>query len=266
MAREPLPMISPAAPFMAIAHRGASSYAPENTFAAFDLAIRMGARHIELDVEATKDGHIVVIHDDAVDRTTDGSGLVTSHTLAVLKALDAGSWFGAAFAGERIPVFDEVLTRYKGRVHIHTEIKGRSTYLSQRTADLVRQHGMVDQVTITSFQKARLDEIRAYAPELAAGWLLGEVTDAVLAQARDIGLRQICPRANTVTAELVSRLHAAGFEVRAWGVATEAIMRQVVLAGADGMTVNFPDKLIAYLSSRESAPTSGTEPPPVGRD
>lgn len=235
--------------FMVIAHRGASSYAPENTFAAFDLALRMGVRHIELDVDATSDGHIVVIHDDTVDRTTDGSGPVTSHTMQTLQALDAGSWFGAEFAGERIPLFDEVLSRYKDRVHIHTEIKGRSTYLSRQTADLVRQHGMVDQVTITSFQKARLEEIRAYAPQLTTGWLLAEVSDAVIVQARDIGLRQICPRANTVTAELVSRLHAEGFVVRAWGVTTEALMRQVVQAGTDGMTVNFPDKLIAYLSS-----------------
>jgi glycerophosphoryl diester phosphodiesterase len=82
---------------------------------------------------------------------------------------------------------------------------------------------------------------------------LPEVNDAAIAQARDIGLRQICPRANTVTTELVNRLHAEGFVVRAWGVATEALMQQVVQAGADGMTVDFPDKLIAYLSSSESA-------------
>lgn len=252
--------------FMVIAHRGASSYAPETTFAAFELAIRMGVHHIELDVEATSDGHIVVIHDDTVDRTTNGTGPVTSHSLAALQALDAGSWFGAQFSGERIPAFDEVLRRYKGRVHIHTEIKGRSTYLSQRTADLVRQHGMIDQVTITSFQKARLEEIRAYAPELATGWLLAVVSDAVIAQARSIGVRQICPRADTVTAEMVSRLHAEGFAVRAWGVATEALMRQVVRAGADGATVNFPDKLLAYLSNSEPASNFGMQPPAVGRD
>src|SRR4029434_5171805 len=79
---------------MAIAHRGASSYAPENTLAAFDLALQMGVRHIELDVDFTSDGHIVVIHDDTVDRTTDGSGPVTSHTLAALRGLDAGVRFG----------------------------------------------------------------------------------------------------------------------------------------------------------------------------
>src|SRR4029079_6254966 len=117
---------------MVIAHRGASSYAPENTLAAFDLALDMRARHIELDVALTSDNHVVVIHDDKVDRTTNGSGSVTSHTLAALRELDAGPWFGSQFEGERIPIFDEVLTRYKGRVHIHTEIKGKSAFLSQR--------------------------------------------------------------------------------------------------------------------------------------
>ena len=234
---------------MVIAHRGASSYAPENTLAAFDLALQMGVRHIELDVDFTSDGHIVVIHDDTVDRTTNGSGPVTGHMLATLRGFDAGSSFDARFAGERIPTFDEVLERYKGRVHIHTEIKGRSPYLSHRTADLIRRHGMEKQVTITSFQKTRLEEMRGYAPELPTGWLVREVSDATTAQARAIGVRQLCPRANTVTPELVHRLHAEGFVARAWGVSNEDLMQQVVQAGADGMTVNFPDKLIAYLKS-----------------
>ncbi len=239
------------APFMVIAHRGASSYAPGNTLAAFDLALQMGVRHIELDVDVTSDGHVVVIHDNTVDRTTNGSGPVTSHTLAVLRGFDAGSWFGAQFAGERIPTFDEVLARYKGRVHLHTEIKGHSPTLSQRTADLVRKHGMEGQVTITSFQDVRLEEMRAYAPELPRGWLVREVTDAIIVQARGMGVTQLCPRANALTPELVRRLHAEGFIVRAWDVTTDGLMQRAVQAGADGMTVNFPDKLIAYLKGRQ---------------
>ncbi len=235
--------------FMVIAHRGASSYAPENTYAAFDLALRMDVRHIELDVQLTSDGQIVVIHDDTVDRTTDGSGPVTSHTLAELKGLDAGSRFGAEFAGERIPTFDEVLERYKGRAHLHTEIKGRSHTLSRRTADAIRDHGMEGQVTITSFQYVRLEEMRAHAPELPTGWLVSEVSDPIIAQARAIKVTQLCPEAQAVTPELVRRLHALGFVVRAWGVTNEELMRQVVQAGADGMTVNFPDKLIAYRAA-----------------
>ena len=234
---------------MVIAHRGASSYAPENTFAAFDLAIQMGVSHLELDVHSTLDDHVVVIHDDALDRTTNGSGPVMHQPLAALATVDAGSWFGEQFSGERIPLLADVLERYRGRAHVHTEIKGRSSHLVERTMDLVRAHGMADQVTITSFQKARLEETRAYAPELPTGWLVAEASDAILAEARALGLTQLCPKADTVTPALVRRLHDEGFVVRAWGVATEPLMHRVVQAGADGMTVNFPDKLIAYLSS-----------------
>jgi glycerophosphoryl diester phosphodiesterase len=213
----------------------------------------MGATHLELDVHFTSDGDIVVIHDDTLDRTTNGGGAVTGHTLAALSALDAGSWFADTFATERIPTFVDVLERYKGRAHLHTEIKGHSAGLSERTADLIRQHGMVGDVTITSFQRAQLAAMRAYAPELPTAWLVSEVSDGIIADAHAMRLTQLCPRANIVTAELVQRLHAEGFVVRAWGVATEELMRQVVGAGADGMTVNFPDKLLAYLTAR-SAP------------
>ena len=235
---------------LVIAHRGASSYAPENTVAAFDLALAMGARHLELDVELTIDGHVVVIHDDTLDRTTDGSGPVAAQTLAGLRRLDAGRWFGPAFAGTRIPTYEEVLARYRGRAHLHTEIKGRAPELSRRTVDLIRRAGMTAEVTITSFQRPRLEEVRAYASELPTGWLVGEVSEATIADGRRLGLAQLCPRAPSVTPELVRRLHAEGFTVRAWGVSTEDAMRQVAEAGADGMTVNFPDKLLAYLAER----------------
>ena len=250
-----------AAGFMVIAHRGASSYAPENTFAAFDLAIRMGVSHIELDVHFTSDGHVVVIHDDTVDRTTNGHGPVASHTLTGLQALDAGSWFGKGFAGERIPVFAAVLERYKGRVHIHVEIKGHSPHLVERTVDLVREHAMERAVTITSFQRSSLEETRAYAPELPTGWLVGQVTDAIVADSRAMGLTQICPRATALTSELVQRLHAEGFVVRAWGVANEELMRQAVAAGVDGMTVNFPDKLLEAVTPSSDRRRSGSTGP-----
>jgi glycerophosphoryl diester phosphodiesterase len=235
--------------FLAIAHRGASSYAPENTLAAFDLARAMGAQHIELDVHETQDQHLVVIHDDTVDRTTTGTGPVAQYTLAALQALDAGAWFGLTFLGERVPTFAAVLARYKGQLHIHTELKGQTASLAQRTADMIRAHDMVAEVTITSFQRSHLQAMRAYAPEFPLGWLVvGEIDETVLATARELGLAQLCPQATVVTAALVQRLHAEGLLVRAWGVGNEALMRQVVDAGADGMTVNFPDKLLAYLA------------------
>ena len=117
--------------FMNIAHRGASSYAPENTFAAYDKALAMGVDHVELDVHYTSDGHIVVIHDDQVDRTTNGSGRVSDHTLAQLRSLDAGSWFGLQDTGERIRSLGEVLEHYKGRLYIHLEVKARAEGLAE---------------------------------------------------------------------------------------------------------------------------------------
>jgi glycerophosphoryl diester phosphodiesterase len=236
-------------PFMVIAHRGASASAPENTLAAFDLALQMGVHHVELDVTTTSDGHVVVIHDDTLDRTTNGSGPVSSHTLATLRTLEAGSWFGAQFAGQCISTFEEILERYKGRLHIHTEIKGRTLYLARDTAELIRKHGMQDQVTITSFQKVRLEEIRTHAPDLSTGWLVREMSDEIIAQARAMGMRQLCPRADMVTPALVQRLHAEDLIVRAHGIKNDELMRQVVQAGADGMTVNWPDRLIAHLES-----------------
>jgi glycerophosphoryl diester phosphodiesterase len=236
--------------FMNIAHRGASSYAPENTFSAFDRAIELGIDQVELDVHFASDGPIVVIHDDLVDRTTNGNGPVAEHTLDQLQALDAGSWFGPEYAGAGIPSFREVLERYRDQLHYHIEIKAAAEGLTQATIDLIREYGLADSVTITSFQLVRLVEARAYAPELPAGWLVRDWDDSTLSQAKELGLTQVCPRADLVTPQLVTEAHREGFLVRAWGVGTEELMRQVVDAGADGMTINFPDKLTAYLQSR----------------
>jgi glycerophosphoryl diester phosphodiesterase len=232
---------------LVIAHRGASTYAPENTFAAFDLALQMGARDLELDVQMSCDGHLVVIHDDQLDRTTDGNGAVAAHTLAELQALDAGAWFGASCAGQRIPTLEALLARYRGRAHLHVEIKGKTAGLSERTADLIRRCGWTREVTMTSFQLDKLEALRVYAPELPAGWLLRQIDDAVIDRARALGLAQLCPKADIVTPQLVERLRTAGFGVRAWGVTNEDLMRSMVEAGVDGMTVNFPDKLLAFL-------------------
>ena len=110
--------------FMNMAHRGASAYAPENTFSASDKASSLGVDQVELDVPFSGDGHIVVIHDDSLDRTTNGSGPVSAYSLNQLPALDAGSWFAPEYTGERIPPLGEVLEPYRGRLYLHIEIKG----------------------------------------------------------------------------------------------------------------------------------------------
>ena len=204
-----------ASKFILIAHRGASAYAPENTICAFDMAVELGIGHIELDVQFSSDGQMVIIHDDDVDRTTDGSGPVADHTLTELGSLDTGSWFQSTYAEARIPSLSEVLERYRGRLYFHIAIKAVAENLSQATADMVRKYGVADNVTITSFQKVQLQEIRAYAPELSAGWLLRETNDSTLSHAKEMGLTSICTRADEVTPELASQLHDMGFTVRA---------------------------------------------------
>ena len=227
-----------------------SAYAPENTIAAFDKALDLGVDHVEMDLHFSGDGQIVVIHYDSVDRTTNGTGPVASHTLAQLKKLDAGSWFGDGFSGERVPSLVELLERYKGRLYFHLEVKARAEHLSARAIDLVRGYGWSDSVTITSFQKKRLEEARAYAPELPTGWLAREVEESMVEQARRMGIAEICPHADSVTSELVECLHRNGFNVRAYGVEDEESMRRLVDVGVDGMTIDFPDKLAEYLTAR----------------
>ncbi len=128
--------------------------------------------------------------------------------------------------------------------------------LARRAVDTVRGYGMADSVTFTSFRKPALEEIRAYAPELPIGWLvpLGDGSpwdDSIEEQAQRLGVTQVCPRADLVTPGLVRMLHDKGFVVRCHGVSTEKLMRRVVDSGADGMTINFPDKLVEYLRTRE---------------
>jgi glycerophosphoryl diester phosphodiesterase len=236
-------------PFMAIAHRGASSYAPENTFAAYDLALEMGAQHIELDVHLTTDGEVVVIHDDLLDRTTDGTGAVTACSLAEVKRLDAGAWFGPTWAGARVPTLAEVLDHYGQRAHLHIEIKETTAGLVPATVVLLRRFGLTERVTITSFHLSALQETRSIAPEVSTGWLVSDVSEAIVADTLRLGLAQLCPRAGVVTKELVDDLHGRGLIVRAWGVNDEGLMRAAVAAGVDGMTVNFPDVLLAHLAA-----------------
>ena len=242
--------------FINIAHRGASSYAPENTFVAYDKALAMGVNHIELDVHLTLDDHIVVIHDDTVDRTTDARGRVSDFTLDELKALDAGAWFGPEYAGERIRSLGETLEHYKGKLHFHIEIKQREITggLARRTIDMVRGYGVTDSVTITSFQIEWLRESAAYDSTLPKGWLvpMGRAgwDDSIIEQSKELGLAQICPRADLTTPELVDRLRAEGFVVRCHGLYNEDLMRHAVDVGADGATVNFPDKMAEYLSAK----------------
>ena len=117
-------------------------------------------------------------------------------------------------------------------------------------ADLIYRYGIQDKCVVTSFQFDYIRELKRYAPELEIGYLTKDTSDELLENLKQIGCTEYCPKADTVTPENVEKWHAAGFRVRAWGVSNEALMRSVYDSGADGMTVNFPDKLVAYIEEK----------------
>jgi len=160
-------------PFV-LGHRGASHAAPQNTLAAFRKAADVGADGVELDVHLSRDGVPVVIHNDSVDATTDGTGLVRDMTLVQLQALDAGAHFDAAFAGERIPTLEEVLAEVGMRLLTNIELKaGQTSALVPAVVELVRRMGMATRVWFSSFKPYALYRARALAPEIPCGLLYG---------------------------------------------------------------------------------------------
>lgn len=156
------------------AHRGASAHAPENTLAAFELAARQNAPAIELDAMLCGDGHIVVIHDDTVDRTTDGHGRVRELSLGALQELRAGAAFGEKYSGERIPTLSEVFETVGNKLAINIELKNYASpfdSLPEKTADLITHHHLEDSVLISSFNPIALRRFKQVLPSVPVGML-----------------------------------------------------------------------------------------------
>jgi glycerophosphoryl diester phosphodiesterase len=147
-------MVPSGTPVIAVGHRGTTRLAPENTLAAFDKAIDMGARAVEMDVRMTADGHFVIMHDASLDRTTDGKGLVSRLTLAEIKALDAGSWFAPEFAGTRVPTLREAARHLKGRAAIDIDFKAGPDDSAARIAQILDEEGFGDGSLVTVFVRA----------------------------------------------------------------------------------------------------------------
>ena len=229
--------------FINFAHRGASEYAPENTMMAFSLGMYMGANGIETDVQLTKDGVPVLFHDDKLLRVTGQEGSIGDYTYEELRAFDVAK----GELTDKILKLEDFLTHFGFR-DITFAIELKNADAAEVTAQLIRKYGIGKKTTVTSFKYDALLRIRACAPELKTGLLTGEVDDELLARLRADGIDELCPRATLVTRENVEKWRRMGFHVRAWGVANEQLMKAACDAGVNGMTVNFPDKLRAYLS------------------
>lgn len=246
-----------------IAHRGNSSVAPQNTLAAFEAAWRCGADVIELDLQRTADGHAVVIHDDVLDRTTNGSGPVAGHPLAAVGALDAGSWFAPVFAGHRVPSFAEVLGAANGwpGMDLLVELKGVwSAPEVARVAAAVVGAGLADRVVLQGFSLRTVAALAEGAPDLPRGLLLDLTAGAdqmapdvavaeLIAWCRDHGVVAGNPHGELAAArpDLVAGLRDAGLGVCVWTLDEPAHWAAALAAGVTGVISNRPDRLIGWL-------------------
>ena len=233
--------------FINYAHRGACAYAPENTLSAFYLGIYQGANGIETDVRMTKVGVLVLFHDPTLARMAgdDVEGGVSDYTWEELQA------FTLTKKGQldKIAKLEDFLRLFSFR-DITFAIEIKQPGIEPQIADMLRKYNMVEKTVVTSFKFDCIRAIKEYAPEFHVGFLTKVVTDEIIADLKAIGGEEICPKADIVTPEDVIAWHRAGLNVRAWGISTREQMEMVYDAGADGMTVNFPDKLTAYIQQQ----------------
>ncbi|MDF2723783.1 MAG: hypothetical protein K0Q59_3458 [Paenibacillus sp.] len=233
---------------MNLAHRGASSYAPENTLAAFYKGLEMGATGIETDIQQSKDGVLFLLHDKTVDRTTNGSGQPQAFTWAELSELDAGGWFAPAYAGERLVTLATFLHAF-GRKNIHFALELKQDGIEEPVLRMIDAYRVRDKTTVTSFAFERIERMRRLDASIALGHLLDAIHREAIDRLLAIGVGQICPKAASLSKEAVQLAKAHGLQVRAWGATTPELMRHVLDCGADGTTINFPDLLADALRS-----------------
>jgi glycerophosphoryl diester phosphodiesterase len=220
------------------AHRGASATAPENTMAAFRHALEAGADGIELDVHLSADGVPVVIHDDTVERTTDGTGPVAAHPAALLQALDAGSWFSPHFAGEPLPTLAEVLRLLAGRLRINLEVKERRAGLA--LLRLLRDFPAAE-VVVSSFDHALLTTLRSHSPDLPLAVLqAGSDWHRALALARALRACAFHAHADLISRPLLAACHRWQLPVFAWTVDDPSQARDMARIGVAGVFTNDP--------------------------
>lgn len=212
---------------------------------AFYTGIYMGANGIETDVQMTKDGVLVLFHDDTIMRMTGEAGGISDYTLEELRQFT----FEKNGLTDKIVIFEDFLKQFAFReITFAIEIKQRG--VETQLADMLRKYNVGRKTVVTSFMPDCILRVKEYAPEFRVGLLTKDVDDEIIAQLKEMGADEVCPTAAELTREKVDKWHHEGLNVRAWGVKTEELMKHVYDCMADGMTVNFPDKLSAYILKR----------------
>ena len=249
-------------------HRGAAGLAPENTLSSFRKAMALGVDALEMDLHVTRDGEVVVIHDETLDRTTDGQGSIADLTLEEIKRWDAGRRFAPAFQGERIPTLREVIELItasgNSRIRLDLEIKfgkgkeGTPEDFEERVLEVLRQAGFVGRVNVISFHHPSLTKVKTLEPRIRTG-LLEEGRQPPrdpVGLVRQYRADYYSPRFRQVTAAMVEALHQAGIPIVPWTVNEEADMRRLIALGigtlaGDGIATDFPDRLLNLLKTHQ---------------
>jgi len=229
------------------AHRGSKAHAPENTLAAFRLAVHQGAPAIELDAKLTADGEVVVFHDRILERTSNGSGPLAAQTLRALKELDAGSHFGEAFKGEQIPTLAEVFETVGQQVFINVELTNYANpkdQLTDRVTELVIHHGMQERVMFSSFNWSALQRAKQLLPSVPVGLLALPGLLGIFARSwigrRWIEYDALHPEWKDAKSKLINQIHSLGKRVHVYTVNMSQDMLHLFQSGVDGIFTDDP--------------------------
>jgi glycerophosphoryl diester phosphodiesterase len=238
-----------------IAHRGASAYAPENTLAAFELAVRQKADAIELDAQLTVDGHVMVFHDDTLDRTTGAQGRLVDSKMADLRRLDAGSHFDVAYRGEPIPTLDEVFDLVGRQTYINIELKNYPSlkdHLPEKVAAIVKKHNLAERVMFSSFNPLALIRIRRILPQIPIGLLADSGKKGAWARSwigTFMRYQSLNPALEDVDQRLVERTRRRGCRLLVYTVDRSEDMRRLFHMGVDGIFTDDPLNARQVLSA-----------------
>lgn len=249
----PSPLLRHGRPPLVVAHRGSSATHPENTVPAFRAAWDSGATWLETDVQPSADDTPVLIHDDTVDRTTDGTGAVRALTDAQLRTLDAGSWFAPGAAGTRIPLLSELLAELPAAVHMLLEIKGDHTRAQLESVVTALERSQVHhRVVLQSFERPLLQILHRTRPDAPLGLLTGSIDDDPVATCRHHGAVTYNPGLALLLdrLELIDQLHRAGIAVICWTVNEPDHWQLLTDAGIDGMFTDRPADLLTWQAQR----------------
>ena len=236
-----------------LAHRGDLAHAPENTLPSFSQAIQKGADGVELDAKLTRDGHVIVIHDSSVDRTTNGKGKVASLSLEEIRKLDAGKWFNEKFAGTKVPLLEEVFETVNRDKLINIELTNYSTPrdgLTEKVCELIKRHNNQSQIIFSSFFASNLKKAALLSPEVPRGLLA--MPGLIGLWARSFGFmfgdyQALHPHISSTSREQMQRAHRLKRRVHVWTANTPAEVNQLKEWGADGIITDDPETALRAL-------------------